>query len=376
MPGLQVTLSQPAPIPLEARFGCRPGEVVGLVGPSGSGKSSILRAIAGILRPAEGTIMADDETWLDSRAGVHVPPHRRRCGMVFQDYALFPHKTALENIMMAMGHLPPEARESRGRELIGLVNLDGLGDRPPARLSGGQKQRVALARALARDPAVLLLDEPFSAVDRNTRQRLYREIAQLRSRLEMPVVLVTHDLTEAMMLADRMVVLHHGRTLQEGTPEEVTLRPASPEVARLLDVRNVFPGCVVRHEETPGRTLLDWNGLTLETGLRPELAPGRVVSWAVPDGFIVLHRRDRPSRGERENPVAGTIGQMVPIGQAVQVSLRPDHDPDLPLNFSVPAHVARRNELAPGTRAAVSLLMAGIHVMTAPLEAGRPEVST
>jgi molybdate transport system ATP-binding protein len=162
--------------------------------------------------------------------------------MVFQSYGLFPHMTALGNVTAAMGHVEAGRREARGRELLDLVNLGGLEARRPAELSGGQQQRVAVARALAREPKVLLLDEPFSAVDKATRQRLYREIAELRRTLDMPVVLVTHDLDEAIMLADRMAVLHRGRTLQTGTADEVTMRPVSPEVARLVDLRNLFEG--------------------------------------------------------------------------------------------------------------------------------------
>jgi molybdate transport system ATP-binding protein len=221
---------------------------------------------------------------------------------------------------------------------------------------------VAVARALAREPRVLLLDEPFSAVDKATRQRLYREIAELRRTLDMPVVLVTHDLDEAIMLADRMAVLHRGRTLQTGTPEEVTTKPVSPEVARLVDLRNVFEATIVGHEAD--RTLLDWYGLQIEAAARPDIAQGVRVSWVVPDGFVVLHRRDRPSRGEHENPIFGTIDAMLVVAQTAQVTLRPHRAPGPPIHFSVPLHVARRNALGRGVEAAVSLLSEGIHLMT------------
>ncbi|MGQ7791220.1 ABC transporter ATP-binding protein [Faunimonas sp. B44] len=362
---LDVALRQSAPIPLDAAFSCEPGEVLALVGPSGSGKSTILRAIAGTYRPTEGLVKVGRATWFDGAAGTHVPAHRRRVGMVFQSYALFPHMTALGNVTAGMGHLPPAEREARARALLDLVHLSGLEARRPGELSGGQQQRVAVARALGREPEVLLLDEPFSAVDKATRQRLYREIAELRRVLDMPVVLVTHDLDEATMLANRMVVLHHGRTLQAGTPEAVTHRPVSAEVARLVDMRNVFEGTVLGHDTDRGVTTIGWAETTLEAGARPELAVGTRLSWVVPDGFVVLHRRDRPSRGERENPVAGTVDSLLPIGQTAHVTLRPAHAPGLPLHFSVPLHVARRNGLAPGVPATVSLLGSGIHLMPA-----------
>ena len=361
--GLYVHLRQASPIPLAASFTCAPGEVLVLVGPSGSGKSTILRSIAGTYRPNDGTVRVNGEAWFSGREGLHVPPHARAVGMVFQSYALFPHMTALGNVMAAMGHVPPADRDGRARILLDLVHLAGLEMRRPAELSGGQQQRVAVARALARQPKVLLLDEPFSAVDKATRQRLYREIAELRRVFNMPVVLVTHDLDEAIMLADRMVVLHHGRTLQAGTPEDVTTRPASVEVARLVDVRNVFEGSVVARDAANGRAILDWGGVRIEASSGAKARAGQPISWIIPDGFVLLHRRDRPSRGEHENPVAGTIETMLVIGQTADLTLRPRHAPDLPIHFSLPLHVARRNAITEGADATVSLLADGIHLI-------------
>lgn len=232
--GLRVRVQQEGPIPLDAAFECRPGEVLALVGPSGSGKTTILRAIAGLYRVRTGRITCNGAMWFDSADGVDVPPHVRSVGLVFQNYALFPHMTALGNVMAALSHRPAPERATRARDLLRLVHLDGLEDRKPAMLSGGQQQRVAVARALARDPQVLLLDEPFSAVDKVTRQKLHRELTELRHAFRFPVVLVTHDLDEASLLADRLCILRHGTTLQHGSPFEVMTRPSSPEVARVL----------------------------------------------------------------------------------------------------------------------------------------------
>lgn len=366
MDGLHVELHQEGPIPLAASLECAAGEVLALVGPSGSGKSTILRCIAGTCRPRGGTVRVNGHTWFSAADGVHVPPHHRPVGMVFQSYALFPHLTALGNVVSAMGHLPADGRKAQAGRLLSLVHLAGLEQRRPAELSGGQQQRVAVARALAREPAVLLLDEPFSAVDKSTRQRLYREIADLRRVLNMPVVLVTHDLDEALMLADKLTVLHHGRTLQTGDPQQVTTRPVSAEVARLVDLRNIFAGTVTAHDTASGRLDLDWNGLPVEAATEAPLAVGQRVTFVVPDGFVVLHRRDRPSRGEHENAVAGSIDSMLPIGPIAHLTLRPRHDPGLPLHFSVPLHVAHRNTIAAGVEASVSLLAEGIHVMDDP----------
>ncbi|MFC4352436.1 ABC transporter ATP-binding protein [Fodinicurvata halophila] len=373
--GLTVSLRQQAPIPLAADFACAAGEVLALVGPSGSGKSTILRSIAGTYRPRAGQVRVNSEDWLETARGLFRPAHRRAVGMVFQSYALFPHMTALGNVVTAMPKAGRREQERRGHELLEMVHLSGLEARYPAQLSGGQQQRVAVARALARQPKALLLDEPFSAVDKATRQRLYREIAQLRQTLDMPVVLVTHDLDEALMLADRLVVLHRGQTLQSGAPEEVTTRPVSPEVARLVELRNLFEGRVRELDGRSRQGVVKWAGLPLEVTVPQGVAPGDPVHWVIPDGFVVLHRRDRPSRGEHENPVPGVIGAAFKVGQTAHLTLYPDHAPDLPLHFSVPQHVAQRNGIEAGVQASVSLLAKGIHLMPWASAAETAEVS-
>jgi molybdate transport system ATP-binding protein len=364
--GLAARLAQAAPIPLAAELQCRPGELLALVGPSGAGKTTILRCIAGLVRPREGRVACNGEVWFDGVAGIDLPPQRRRAGFVFQDYALFPHLTALGNVMSALGHLPRVRRVARAQELLALVHLAGLEQRRPDALSGGQRQRVALARALARDPAVLLLDEPFAAVDQVTRRKLQRELALLRRAIAAPTILVTHDLAEAAALADRMTVLHHGRTLQHGTPDEIANRPASPLVARLMDQPNVFAGTLAARDAARGVVTLRWNGLVLEARDDGRFAPGARVAWMVPLAGIVMHRRERPSRGERENPVAGTVAELLFLGDTASVSLRVGGGADAPeLVFNVSAHVARRNTLAPGAAVTVSLLADAIHLMPA-----------
>lgn len=366
MSGLKVELRQELPIPLDAKFSCAPGDVLALVGPSGSGKSTILRIIAGLYRPHQGSVGVDGEAWLDTGRRIAVPPHLRTAGVVFQNYALFPHMTAVENVSAALGRQPASGRRKRAAELLRLVNLEGLEDRRPAELSGGQQQRVAVARALAREPKVLLLDEPFSAVDRQTRERLYRELASMRRRLSMPVVLVTHDLTEALMLADFLCLLHRGRTLQHGRPYEVMQRPATVEAARLVGQRNIFTGTVLDQNSETGFTIVDWNGQRIEARPAPQFHRGDTVAWLVPHSKVLLHRRDRPSRGTAENPVSGVISEHVVLGDTTVSVLKVDGREDLAITFQVPAHVADRNRLATGERASVSLLAEAIHLMPAP----------
>ena len=363
MAGLAVTVEQTGPIPLAASFSCRRGELLALVGPSGSGKTTLLRSIAGVYRPRRGFIQINGKTWLDTDAGVNLAPHRRAAGIVFQSYALFPHMTALENVIAAMDHVAAAARRGKAAELLALVHLAGLENRRPAELSGGQQQRVAVARALAREPQVLLLDEPFSAVDKTTREKLYRELALLRRELSVPLVLVTHDIDEALMLADGLCLLHHGRTLQQGPPLEVVQRPISIEAARLIGHRNIFAGEIEAHDAPRRLTLLRWNGHVLEVARAENFAPGARVAWLIPPSKVVLHRRDRPSRGEAENPVSGVIAEHLILGDTTLNVLNVDGTADRPLSFHVPRHVAERNRLAAGEKASVSLLADAIHIM-------------
>ncbi len=367
--GLSVRLRQQAPIPLEAELACAPGEMLALVGPSGSGKSTLLRCIAGLHAAAEGSIRCGGATWFDTAAGTDRPVQARRIGFVFQNYGLFPHLSALENVAAALQGLTFAEREARARALLARVHLDGLEHRKPAALSGGQQQRVAVARALARDPAALLLDEPFSAVDQVTRRKLQQELARLRSDLAIPMLLVTHDLDEARMLADRMTILHRGRTLQAGTPDEVMTRPASASIARLVGLHNLFEGVLV---EAGGTTRLEWLGHRLEVA-RIAGRPGGRVSWVIPPEGVLLHRRERPSRGEAENPVAGIVQDCVRLGPFTQIRLVPDGGTE-PIAFSVPTHVAERNGIAPGAAGRVTLLAASIHLM--PWEASIEASST
>ncbi len=360
---LDVELRQTTPIALDARFTCARNEMLALVGPSGAGKTTVLRAIAGLVKLRGGHVRVGEETWLDPGAGIDVPTHRRAVGFVFQSYALFPHMTALGNVVASLGHLPRDERDGAARDLLRRVHLEGLEDRRPAALSGGQQQRVAVARALARRPRVLLLDEPFAAVDKVTRRKLYGELAELRRSLDIPCVLVTHDLDEAAMLADRLAILWRGKTLQIGTPDEVLRRPVSVDVARLVDLRNVFAGRIASHDPAGGRTLLEWFGERLELPHRPDLAVGTRIAWCIPPAEIVLHRRDRPSRGERENPVTGLVAQAMRLGEATVITLRPIAAPTQTLTFTIPTHVAERNALTTGVAASVSLLASGLHVM-------------
>ena len=361
--GLRATIRQAVPIPLDADLSCGRGEVLALVGPSGSGKSTLLRCIAGLHTPMEGRIACDGEAWFDAGSRVNLSTARRRIGMVFQHYALFPHLAALENVREGMDDPGGPGSRERGRELLRKVHLDGLEMRKPHQLSGGQQQRVAVARALARDPQALLLDEPFSAVDRSTREKLYGELAELRRELKMPVVLVTHDLEEAAMLADRVSILSRGKTLQTAPPLEVMERPASVEVARLVGLRNVFEGRVLSHHRDRGTTVMEWNGRRLDVRLQEGFPAGARVAWVLPAAGVLLMPRDRPPEGSRDNIVEGTVGRVVTLGSRVRVPVYVHGTDEALLTTTVPRHLAESYALAEGRPLSLRLRGGQIHLM-------------
>ena len=282
---LKVRLTNTAPMHLNVQFDCAPGELVALVGPSGSGKTSVLRAIAGLLKTPtlNGQISVNDTLWFDrsadKKASTNLSPQDRLVGLVFQNYALFPHLTAIQNIAISAYNTPATAIN----DAFNRLGLAGLENRLPSELSGGQQQRVALARALARNPAVLLLDEPFSAVDAPSRTSLYRELANLRSSVSTPMVLVTHDLFEARRLADRVVILDAGNTLQSGTPEQIFSRPRNARVAELVGIQNHFSGRFYTNTATDpvGFGQLDWLGCKLRVIDKNKLENGAQVSWVL-----------------------------------------------------------------------------------------------
>ncbi len=215
-----------------------PGELIVLLGPSGCGKTTTLRLIAGFVTPTEGDIR------LDGRSIAALPPHRREMGIVFQSYALFPHLSVARNVAfgLEMRRTPAAATETRVAEMLRMVKLEALAARLPRELSGGQQQRVALARALAIHPRLLLLDEPLSNLDAALRQEMAREIRLLQRAGGITTIMVTHDQTEAMAMADRLVVMHEGRVQQIGAPEAIHAQPANPFVARFIGGSNILSG--------------------------------------------------------------------------------------------------------------------------------------
>ncbi|HLH05430.1 MAG TPA: ABC transporter ATP-binding protein [Bryobacteraceae bacterium] len=270
-----------------------PAGITVVLGPSGAGKTLLLNSIAGFARPDEGRILVRDRIYFDAAANVQLAPERRRCGYIFQDHALFPHMTVRENLRFAAQSAGVGRLEARRRmsELLESFDLSQLADRRSSQLSGGQRQRAALARILMTDPHLLLLDEPSRGLDPRLRRAFWELLRELKRRIEIPILLVTHDIEECCELADRIAILESGRLLQSGTREEVIRRPASVGVARLLGLHNIAPA-EIRSLDPAGRTSrLRVLGQELEG---PHL-PGHLIGDT---GFLcVLQSEMKPVRG-------------------------------------------------------------------------------
>lgn len=294
---LIVEVEQGQPMPLRGSLRCEAGELLALVGPSGAGKTSLMRVLAGLMRPAQGLVAVGGEVWCDTAQGLFLPPQSRHVGLVFQNYALMPHLNAIGNVALSLLHLPRAERLKQALYWLDHVGLSADQQaRQPAALSGGQQQRVAVARALAREPKLLLLDEPFSAVDQMNRQALYRLLADLRRELAIPIVLVTHDLHEARMLADRLAVMDGGDVLQQGTPAHIHNAPRNARVADLVGLQNRFQGVWLGPADVEGHGLLRWAGAESSSTAAPVLRVldkgkvpiGQAVNWVIPSDGITL----------------------------------------------------------------------------------------
>jgi molybdate transport system ATP-binding protein len=304
------TLTADLTLPLrsfELELALEVSRTVALVGPSGAGKTSVLRAIAGLVRPPRGRIALGDDVWLDSDRGLFRRPDERRVGLVFQEYALFPHLTVRQNVAFA-------GRERAG-EYLERFRISHLADVKPEALSGGERQRVALARSLARGPGVILLDEPLSALDAHTKGTVRAELQELLQELALPTILVTHDFEDAAALADEVGVIVDGRLRQFATPNELVDRPADAFVASFTGA-NLLRGTARRLDDDITAVQLETGEIVYSTD-RAEGHVGVVVyPWEVSIGRV--HHQDSAM-----NLIEGEVRSVVAVGNRVRVRIGP-----------------------------------------------------
>jgi sulfate transport system ATP-binding protein len=314
-------------------FEVESGKLVALLGPSGGGKSTILRIISG-LEKADGGLVLFDGQPVD-----HLPARVREVGFVFQHYALFRHMTVAQNVGFGLKvrGVKSAQREGRVRELLGLVGLSELADRRPDQLSGGQRQRVALARALAPQPQLLLLDEPFAAVDARVREDLRQWLRRLHDQVQVTSLFVTHDQTEAFAIADQVVVIHRGRLEQAGTPLELLDRPATEFVARFIGEVNVLLADV-----RDGRAVAGPLSISLDRAL-----PGPRVRVVV---------RSYDLKFWREDPGMATVARVAALGDRVRVDAVLDGG--MPIFAQFPRRSSLLHGVAPGARIHVEVTSA------------------
>jgi molybdate transport system ATP-binding protein len=345
-----------------------------LFGPSGAGKTLTLHCLAGLVRPDRGRIVVNGTVFFDAETGIDVPPQRRRVGYVFQGYALFPHLSVEENIGFGLRDRPRAERAERVREVMARVGLAGLERRAPRELSGGQRQRVALGRALATDPALLLLDEPLSALDAPLRRTLRDDLRHILESWGTAAVLVTHDVTEAYRLGDRVIVYEAGRVIQSGPRAELLWQPASEAVARIMGIRNVLRGTVVK--ASPDRIQLRWRGQLLEAVNSPSHAylpaPDTPIAFFVRPEYVRLIRKDRgaPDPGHHMNLMSGTVVGDADYGTTWTLMVRLD-EPGAPaqdtydLEVEVPRLVYEILEIDRDRHWQISIHRGSIHVLPA-----------
>lgn len=337
------------------------GQTTVLLGESGSGKSTILRLLAGLLVPEQGKIVMDGVPYVDTQKSLLVPPQERPFGYVFQDYVLFPHLSVFENIAFGLRaqRLPRRHIFERVERAVSQMQLVGLERRLPSQLSGGQQQRVALARALVLQPKLLLLDEPLSALDIQTRREIRRELRHLLEDLGITTILVTHDYLEALIFGYQIVVLSGGKVLQQGSQRDLIERPRSSYVAELVGMNwflghirhsNTNAHCVITLTNGDAEHVLELEALLadLEEGAKPSL-PGEEVSVVVDPRSITLHLS--PPEGSARNLFSGKIVQLVPVGSrdrgSVRVTIMVDALP-LPLTAEVTTSSAAQMALSEG----------------------------
>ena len=336
------------------RMALNPAAVLILFGPSGSGKTTLLRCLAGLESPEGGQIVFGGKTWFDASSKECVEPQQRQVGYTFQEYALFPTHTVAGNIGYGLGALAVPERKRRIEEVIRLLQLEGMEEIKPNRLSGGQQQRVALARAIARQPSLLLLDEPLSALDVPTRVTLRGELRDLLRRLAIPSIVVTHDWEEALALGDEMVVLKEGKVLQQGTPQQIFNLPQDVEVAKIVGMETVIPGRIAHAAD--GLVAVEASGVKLLSVSQETVGSDVFVCIRAED--VVLEPVGTGATSAR-NHLPAIVQDVVSMGALVRIDLQSG----FPLSAIVTRSALEDLHLAPGVKVVAAIKAGAVHLI-------------
>ena len=338
-------------------------ELVVIFGSSGAGKSMLLRTIAGLLTPDHGRIELGKQVIFDSQQGINLSPQQRRIGFMPQQYALFPQMSVADNITYGLFKWSDADRRERLQELIELMRLHNIINRRPAEISGGEQQRTALARALAPRPSILLMDEPFAALDEVLSEHLRQELLRLQRKFEIPILLVTHDLVEAYTLADRVVVFQAGRIAQEGSRDDVFRRPVTPEIARLMAMNNII---TVQIDE-PGASAVQvqwWGQKVVLEGKHAGISGEALTIGIRPEDIMIVRRTSKPLRQMGDVFFDAQLVEDQARGFDHQLTFRVNQpmEPEADLIVRVPHPIYLRLQLQPGDKRVLAIRPDTVHI--------------
>lgn len=338
-------------------------ELAVIFGPSGAGKSMLLRTIAGLITPGSGRIMIGDQVIFDSEEKLDIAPQDRHVGYMPQQYALFPHMSVAENIAYGLFKWKQPDRKARMHELIELMRLTPIVDRHPGEISGGEQQRTALARALAPKPRILLMDEPFAALDEVLREHLRQELLQIQRRFEIPILLVTHNLIEAYTLADRVIIFQAGRVAQEGTRDEVFRQPRTPQIAALMAMKNVIELNVLQQESA--NVEVDWWGQDVNLSCEFDVRDEKKMRIGIrPEDIMIVRSQSKPLQQEQDIFFQGQLlsDQAMGFDHQLTFQINHPHETSQVLIVRVPHPIFLRLQLRIGDERTLAIRPETIHV--------------
>lgn len=337
-------------------------EFVAIMGPSGCGKTLTLKIIAGLVEPDQGRIFFDKKTLFDKKESINIKPQHRKIGFVFQNNALMPHLNVEQNVAFSLQKFPKEEMRRLITPIMELLRIERLASKYPRQLSGGQQQRVALARTLIYKPDLLLMDEPFAALDNLISSKLKLDLINVRKHFHIPILMVTHNLYEAYMMGDKIVVMDDGGILQLGNRDFVFCRPLNSKVARFVGMKNIFKGVVREVLPDENKTIIQGEKLLIQAGHYPLIKDERIIFGIRPEEIMLIRENRELNRNVKENLMWTTIEEIVPEGLMYRLFLK-GIDNDYDLEMLLPNHVFHRRLLAKGQQVQISLKKDAIHLI-------------